>query len=87
MLPCSMPRTLPNYRSPGIRNADVAMFKNVYLTEARYFQLRMEAFNVTNTATFATPHMTYGATNFGIIDAYAASRGPRDVQVAVKFYF
>ena len=63
------------------------MFKNVNLTEAKYFQLRLEAFNLTNTPTFATPHMTYGATNFGIIDNYANSRGPREMQVAVKFYF
>jgi hypothetical protein len=83
----TMPRTLPNYRSPGIKNADMAIFKNVSLTEARYFQLRLEAFNVTNTPTFATPHMTYGASNFGVIDAYAGGRGPRELQVAVKFYF
>jgi hypothetical protein len=83
----TMPRTLPNYRSPGIRNADMAIFKNVSLTEARYFQLRLEAFNVTNTPTFSTPHMTYGASNFGVIDSYAGNRGPREMQVAIKFYF
>ncbi len=83
----SMPRTLPNYRSPGTRNGDVAMFKNLSFSESRYIQLRLEAFNVTNTATFATPHMTYGASNFGVIDAYAGGRGPRELQVAIKFYF
>jgi hypothetical protein len=81
------PRTLPNYRSPGIRNADMALFKHVSFTETRYIQLRLEAFNVTNTPTFATPHMTVGATNFGVIDTYAGGRGPRELQVAVKFYF
>jgi hypothetical protein len=83
----TMPRTLPNYRSPGIRNADAALFKNLALTESKYIQLRLEGFNVTNTPTFATPHMTYGATNFGVIDTYASGRGPREMQVAVKFYF
>lgn len=83
----TMPRTLPNYRSPGIRNADAALFKNVTLTESKYIQLRLEGFNVTNTPTFATPHMTYGATNFGVIDTYASGRGPREMQAAVKFYF
>ena len=81
------PRTLPNYRSPGIRNANLAIFKNVAITEAKYFQLRLEGFNVTNTATFATPHMTFGATNFGVIDTYANGRGPRELQVAIKFYY
>ncbi len=83
----SMPRTLPNYRTPGIRNADMAIFKNAYLTESRYVQLRLEAFNVTNTPTFAPPHMTFGASNFGVIDTYAGGRGPRELQVAVKFYY
>jgi hypothetical protein len=83
----TMPRTLPNYRSPGIRNADAAIFKNLMITESKYIQLRLEGFNVTNTPTFATPHMTYGATNFGVIDTYASGRGPREMQVAIKFYF
>ena len=50
-------------------------------------QLRLEAFSVTKTATFATPHVTFGASNFGVIDSYAGSRGPRELQVAIKFYF
>jgi hypothetical protein len=83
----TMPRTLPNYRSPGIRNADMAVFKNINFRESMYAQLRLEAFNVTNTPTFATPHMSYGASNFGVIDTYANGRGPRELQVAVKFYF
>ena len=83
----TMPRTLPNYRSPGIRNADLALFKNVHFTEARYLQLRLETFNTTNTPTFGPPHMTYGAPNFGVIDTYANGRGPRELQVAAKFYF
>ena len=65
----------------------MAIFKNIFLTEAQYIQLRLEGYNVTNTPTFATPHMTYGATNFGVIDAYANGRGPRELQVAAKFYF
>jgi hypothetical protein len=81
------PRTLPNYRSPGIRNADMAIFKNIALSEVRYIQLRLEGFNITNTPTFATPHMTYGASNFGVIDSYAGGRGPREMQVAVKLNF
>jgi len=83
----SAPRTLPNYRSPGIRNSDLALFKNVLFSESRYVQLRLEMFNVTNTATFATPHMSFGATNFGVIDNYAGGRGPRELQVAIKFHY
>jgi len=83
----SMPRTISTYRSPALKNADVAIFKNIYFTEQRYLQLRLEGFTVTNTPTFATPHLSYGASNFGVIDAYAGGRGPRELQVATKFYF
>ena len=57
------------------------------MNESRYFQFRLEAFNVTNTPTFAPPHMTFGASNFGVIDSYAGGRGPRELQVAIKFYY
>ena len=83
----NMPRTISTYRSPALKNADAAIFKNIHLTEQKYFQLRLEGFNVTNTPTFATPHLSYGASNFGVIDNYAGGRGPRELQVAAKFYF
>jgi hypothetical protein len=83
----NMPRTISTYRSPGMKNADAAVFKNINITEQKYIQLRLEGFNITNTPTFATPHLTYGASNFGVIDRYAGGRGPRQVQVAAKFYF
>lgn len=76
----TMPRTVANYRSPALKNADAAIFKNLRFTEALYMQLRLEASNVTNTPTFATPHLSYGASNFGFIDSYAGGRGPRELQ-------
>jgi hypothetical protein len=83
----TMPRTISTYRSPALKNIDAAIFKNIHWTEQRYVQLRLEAFTLTNSPTFATPHLSYGATNFGVIDAYAGGRGPRELQVAAKFYF
>jgi hypothetical protein len=83
----SMPRTISTYRSPALKNIDAAIFKNIYFAEQRFVQLRLEGFTVTNTPTFATPHLSYGASNFGVIDAYAGGRGPRELQVAAKFYF
>lgn len=81
------PRTLPNYRSPGIRNGDFSLFKNIVLGESRYFQFRAEAFNFTNTPAFGHPNMTFGSTSFGIINGYAGGMGPREIQLALKFYF
>jgi len=80
------PRTL-SYRTPGIRNGDVSVFKNFKVREGTSVQFRAEAFNVTNSPTFGTPNATYGANNFGQITGYAGGRGPREVQLALKLYF
>jgi len=80
------PRTL-NYRTPGIKNADLSILKNVSFTESMRLQLRLEAFNVTNTVTFGTPNAIYGSSSFGVISGYAGNRGPRELQLAAKFYF
>jgi hypothetical protein len=80
------PRTL-NYRTPGIKNADLSLLKNFSFREAMRLQLRLEAFNVTNTTTFGTPNATFGSSSFGVISGYAGGRGPRELQVAAKFYF
>ncbi|MEJ7608924.1 MAG: hypothetical protein WKF37_22280 [Bryobacteraceae bacterium] len=79
------PRTL-NYRTPGIKNADASLLKNVAIRESMRVQFRLEAFNLTNTPTFANraPHLEL---NFGVISGYAGGRGPRELQVAVKFYY
>lgn len=80
------PRTL-NYRTPGIKNADASLLKNIAFRESMRLQFRLEAFNVTNTPTFGGPGATFGASNFGVISGYAGGRGPRELQVAVKFYY
>ena len=80
------PRNL-NYRTPGIKNADVSLLKSVIFSEARRLQFRLETFNVTNTVTFGTPNATFGSSSFGVISGYAGGRGPRELQLAVKFYY
>jgi hypothetical protein len=80
------PRTL-NYRTPGIKNADMSLLKNFHFTESKYLQVRLEAFNVTNTVTFGTPNATYGSSTFGVISGYAGGRGSRELQLAAKFYY
>ncbi len=90
----SGPRTL-NYRGPGLRNADLTMAKNFVIREHKSLQLRLEAYNVTNTTTFGfstanangAANRSFGDTSFGVISAYAPGRTPRQLQVALKFYY
>jgi hypothetical protein len=80
-------RTLPNYRTFGIRNGDFSLMKNFTIAERKSVQFRMEAFNSTNTPTFGTPNSSFGSNSFGVISGYASGRGPREMQMAVKFYY
>lgn len=81
------PRTLPYLRTFGIKNADVTLMKNFKFTEQRYVQLRVESFNVTNTPTFGRPNEAFGSDTFGQITGYAPGRGPRELQLGIKFYY
>jgi hypothetical protein len=82
------PRVLPNVRNPGFTNADLSIFKNTYIgANERYnIQLRLEAFNALNHPYFSGPDPNIGdGSNFGKITGTAGD--PRDIQLAVKFYF
>jgi len=43
---------------PGFASWDMAVFKNVQITEGRRIQLRVEGFNITNRANFGLPATT-----------------------------
>jgi len=81
------PRTISSVRAPGLRNADVSLFKNLYFSreKGRYVQFRGEAFNVTNTPAFGAPDMTVGSATFGVISTQVNQ--PRQLQIALKLYF
>lgn len=77
---------------PGINNWDMALEKNVYITEAksRYFQLRFETFNTFNHAQFAAPENIFGTANFGRIlgvQQGSTNGAGRVAQLGAKFYF
>jgi hypothetical protein len=78
-------RTLPNYRSYGVRTGDMTLMKNFRIDEHKRVQLRLEAYNVTNTPCFGAPNTSFGSNSFGLITGTAI--GARTVQVAAKFYF
>jgi len=83
----SAPRTLSRVRAPSFRGADLSVYKNIYLSEdkARTFQIRGEAYNITNTPAFGYPGMAVGSTSFGVIRGLA--NDPRQIQVALKLHF
>ena len=64
---------------------DLSLGKRFHLTESKYFEVRGEAFNLSNTPIFASPaSQTISSSLFGQI---RSAQGDRNVQVVGKFYF
>lgn len=78
-------RFLPNVRNPGVHNLDFSLFKNFRPTEKVNFQFRAEAFNFTNSPTWANPGNTVNnPATFGII---TSASGNRTVQLGLKLIY
>jgi len=71
-----------------LNNWDMALLKNISITESKLIELRFEAFNIFNHAQFkaqsATAFGSIDSSNFGIINA---ANDPRILQIAAKFRF
>ena len=81
---------------PGFDYTNLSVTKNIALgaDNARYLQLRLEAFNAFNHANFANPGDNFDSSTFGTVTAVDHSADPngdpspgRVIQLAGKFYF
>ncbi len=75
------------FSGPGMNNFDVALLKNLRLTESKSLQIRLEGFNLFNHAQFFGPQAVDGniaSATFGQVIGAAA---PRLMQVGAKFLF
>ncbi len=72
-------------RGPGMARMDGSLNKQFRISDRKYFQLRLSAFNVTNTPIFSSPSsMVITNAFFGQI---RSSSGERNVNIVAKFYF
>jgi len=82
------PRTITSVRQPGVRNADLSLFKEFALSRLREgarLEFRAESFNTFNHPQFQGPDSVVGDSNFGIISSQL--NHPRELQLALKLYF
>jgi hypothetical protein len=80
-------RTSPNLRAPGTHNLDFSMFKAFRFRERLTTQFRAEAYNFTNSPTWASPNTTVTSVGtFGTINT-ATSSSQRTLQLALKLNF
>ena len=71
-------------RGPSYRDVDLAVMRSVGIGGARSIELRLEVFNLLNTANFGAPAAQLGPASFGTI---TTALDPRVVQIATKFWF
>ena len=82
------PRAVGSVRSPFFFSSNLSLLKEFALStrhEALRLELRLEAENAFNHPIFGTPNTLVGDPNFGVINY--TSVGPRQCQLALKFYF
>ena len=71
-------------RGPAYRNVDLALIKRIFFAEETHLELRLEAFNLTNTPPLGAPNTLLGSPGFGSI---TSAGDPRVLQLGVKFGF
>jgi hypothetical protein len=70
---------------PGINITNLAILKDIHVTEQKYFELRLESQNTFNHVSFSNPNGDVNSSNFGKITS--DTQGPRLIQLGAKFYF
>jgi hypothetical protein len=75
------------FHGPGMENFDMALLKNLRLTESKSLQFRLEAFNVFNHAQFFGPQAVDGNISSATFGQVVSAMPPRLVQLGAKFIF
>ena len=75
------------FSGPGLDNYDMALLKNIVLTESKSLQLRLEAFNVFNHAQFFGPQTVDGSISSPTFGQVVSANQPRLVQLGAKLFF
>ena len=75
---------MPKLNGPGLNNWDLALMKDLRITESKKLEFRGEFFNAFNHAQFGLPSGNVLSSNFGFVTAANAARIG---QVAIKLYF
>jgi len=73
-------------RAPSFFNMDASVSKSFHITESKYLMFRSEFFNMLNHASWGPPGRDITSpTSFGQITSQV--QNPRNIQLALKFYF
>ena len=72
-------------REQSFRNLDLSLFKQFRINERTLVQFRAEAFNLTNTPSFAAPGTNIDTASGGVVTSTIST--PRNIQFGLKLNF
>jgi hypothetical protein len=72
-------------RGPGFWDWSQTVSRKFQVAERQELEIRLEAFNVTNSLRLGNPNVTLSGGQFGRITS--SNGGPRVMQVALKYVF
>ena len=73
-------------RGPSSKSMNMSLFRNIRFSDNRRLELRVETFNLFNWVNYGFP--AANASNLGTFGRITSTQGdPRELQLAVKFYF
>jgi hypothetical protein len=72
------------FHGPGLNSTDLAILRDIHLSESHVIQLRAESFNAFNHAQFSNPNGSINSSSFGLV---TAAINPRVYQFAAKYRF
>jgi hypothetical protein len=75
------------FYGPGVNNFDMALLKNLRITESKTVQFRLEAFNVFNHVQFFGPAAVNGDIGSAAFGRVVSAAPPRLVQASLKLLF
>jgi hypothetical protein len=75
------------FHGPGLNNWNIAILKNLRLTESKTLQFRAELFNAFNHAQFLSPTSPTGNILSGAFGIVTSARDARIGQLGIKFNF
>ena len=81
------PKTMPGILGPGFKNLDLTLGKFFVLTERYRIEIKMEAYNVSNTFNAADPSTSISSANFGRVSQQAPAYYGREFQYNLKLHF
>jgi hypothetical protein len=82
------PRVVGSARTPSYQNADLSLLKEIYMNKLRegmHLEFRAEFFEAFNHPQFCGPDTSLDGGSFGQVSCQ--HNNPREVQLAMKFYF